>query len=167
MLQIFDHTTPQPAQVAAPTSTRQTQYLLVISIVFAFAGQALLLKTNGDDPREGLIQVLAGSLLIIGAGLFGAFVTSRISFAPRLEFPDVSASSSEFAWRKSWMLSWLIASGILAILAISLFVEFGESTIVVLIWIASIFLLFIASQGDLRITRPHISSQDWIYQAAL
>lgn len=144
-------------------------YLFTISIGLAFAGQAVLLRTNIDSPHEGLLQALAGVLLLVSAGVFGAIATSDSSFTARFEFTaiPIPSSPSASAWRSPWILGWLAASIVLATLAVSLFVKFGESATVVFSWIAGILSLLIASMEGVRIRLLRISSQDWMYEAAL
>ena len=154
----------EPTDVS--TLARRTRFLWVLGVVFALSGQVILLRTQGNSPREGLMQAVAGSLLILGACLFGAFAKPVISPTARFDFPKADVTASTFTWRRLWVLGSLLTSILLAALAIFLFIEFGESTSVVLIWIASIILLFVASLGNLQIARPRLP-HDWMYLAAL
>ena len=148
------------------TISRKTHLLWTLGIMFVLAGQIVLLKIHGGDPRDGLKQAIAGSLLILGACLFGAFTKAFSSSISRFDFSTESTRSSTFVWRETWILGSLFTSFTLAALAIFLFVEYGESRVVVLSWIASILFLFIASLGNFRIARPRFP-QDWMYLAAL
>jgi len=57
MAQIADNKI-QPQWVTPSTDTHRMQFLLLLSIVLAFGDQAVLLRTNGDDPREALINLI-------------------------------------------------------------------------------------------------------------
>ena len=146
--------------------SRRTYLLWTLGILFVLAGQIVLLKIRGGDPREGFMQAIAGSLLILGACLFGAYAKHGSNSPSRFDFSMERVRSSAFVWRKTWVLAVFFLSISFAALSIFLFVEYGESKIVVLCWIASILSLFIASLGDFRIARLRLP-QDWMYLAAL
>ncbi|HSJ90162.1 MAG TPA: glycosyltransferase family 39 protein [Anaerolineales bacterium] len=148
------------------TISSRTQHLWILGIVLVLAGQMILLKIQSGDPREGLKQAIAGTLLILGAALFGSFVTFANTSPSRFNFPTGETMPSQFVWRETWILGSFLASIFLAALAIFLFVKFGESTVIILIWIASILFLFLATLKDVRIARLHLR-EDWIYPAAL
>ena len=148
------------------TISSRTQRLWVLGIVLVLGGQIVLLKIQGGDPLEGTKQWIAGGLLILGAALFGWLVKPVSSSPARLDFPADGTSPSTFVWRETWILSSFFASIVFAALAIFLFVEIGENTIVVLLWLTSILSLFIASLGNVRVARPRLS-QDRIYPLAL
>jgi 4-amino-4-deoxy-L-arabinose transferase-like glycosyltransferase len=139
--------------------------VLVLSFVLVYGGQYVLLKTNAARPDEGLRQALAGGMLIAGALLFGAFISSASHLLPRLEFPAVSRAS--FPGFNRWNLAWFSASIVLAIVAIILFSIMGESPLLRFIWLVSILALALAQIRDTRITWPRIVPEERMYLAAL
>src|SRR5512144_395603 len=114
------------------TISSRTQRPWILGIVLVLGGQIVLLKIQGGDPLEGTKQWIAGGLLILGAALFGWLVKPVSSSPARLDFPADGTSPSTFVWRETWILSSFFASTVFAALAIFLFVEIGENTIVVL-----------------------------------
>lgn len=113
------------------------------------------------------MQALAGSLLILGAVLFGALAREASVALPRLEFPQWNANLAPFVWRKRWMAAWLALSSALAVIAISRFILDGEDFYVRAIWVASLVALLLAPLNSLRLVPPKIARQEGVYLAAL
>jgi hypothetical protein len=141
--------------------------ILVLSLILAYSGQFVLLRTNPDMRDEGLRQALAGGLLIAGALLFGAFMPRAVHLVPRLEFPIIDPNPPAFPWRNRWTLGWLSASVVLAIAGIALFATVGESPALILIWLVSILSLVMAQIRHMRITGPGILPEERVYLVAL
>lgn len=154
---------------AAPHSAQRVWTLpvvAVLSLLLAYGGQFILLQTVRGSPREGLMQALAGGMLITGALLFGAFMPRVSTVLSRLNFPVEGPRSTAFVQANRWTFGWLSASVTLAAIALLAFATLGESAILVLIWLISILALLI-SQIEGKRNSPRIAPQERIFLVAL
>jgi len=106
---------------------RTRPYLLLLAVLMACAGQALLLYTNGNMPDEGPRQFLAGILLIAGGLLFGWLALQGEFPLPRFEFPPEGINRPASFWHSVRVLGLPWPAIILAIVAIVLYAWTGEA----------------------------------------
>ena len=146
----------------------QVVIAVILSLVLVYGGQFVLIKTNRGASNEGLRQILAGSMLISGALVFGGF-TRRLASTdrPRLEFPVEQVDSTPSFWRDGWSLGWLAASIVVATLVLVLFVTFRENLMLVLLWLVSILALGISQARHVRLPRPFLRPEERKYLAGL
>lgn len=163
--------TPAIHPVSAPPRSEAVRWQVVIalalSLILAYGGQFILLRTNADMPDERLRQAWAGVMLIAGALLFGAFMPRASALLPRLEFQVGGPISTAFHWNNRWTLGWLSASVVLALLTLLLFVTLQESTALVILWLISILALIVAQIQSLPIRRPFVKPEERKYLAGL
>lgn len=149
------------------TASSPLRVLLVLGIASAFVGQLVLLNTARNSTSEGLMQALAGGMLLAGGILFGALVRESVVTLPRLAFPHWDARMSPPVWRDRWTAAWLSLSVLFAVAAISRFALNGEDFLVKLIWLASLAALLIAPVKSIRLGLPRITRQEGVYLAVL
>jgi hypothetical protein len=150
----------QASPLAVPIRTRLARYLMPLAMLFAIAGQYLLLKTRGDMPSEGRMQAIAGALLVLGGLLFGIAAPAYESWLAE-DRPD-----SPDALSRPWYVGvfWAV---FFAVGALLLFDQNGENQLVVASWLASIFMIFIAQLRGVRPHWPHIPRAEWPYLGGL
>ncbi len=139
----------------------------VLSLVSAYGGQAVLPRINEGDPREGLKQALAGSMLIAGALLFGALRRDASDAPPRLEFPPARVSQPAFVWHGRWTVAWLAVAIVLAVVATRHFAVHGESPAVVGSWLISILALLVSQLRAVRFKWQRVAPPQHLYVMAL
>jgi len=153
----------------AQTDTRVVRTLLVVAAVALVISGQVLLTGNIPEESESFIQGVAGVLFLVGTLMFGALMPNRagIKLIPRLEFPHGRVSIPVSKWRTRWSLGWTAASMVLSIVSIVLFAATEETPEVILIWLCSIFALVLSQIRTVRITIPHIASEERLYLLGL
>lgn len=150
-----------PAQPSA--EPRQLHWAAVAGIVLAqvlaYLGEVVLARTDQLNPREGLMQALAGGLLLTAAVLFGAATRRLGAQGTRLEPRQAGERRPAFGW--------LLAALAFSTAAIGLFAARGESRLVVLGWLAGMAALLGSQLWGRRAARPQFAPGEWRYLAAL
>lgn len=163
--------TANPTQSAVhaqvQTHSSLTRILLVVSIGLAFGGQVVLLTTVHNSANEGLMQALAGILLLAGAVLFGVSARESVLILPRLEFPPWNAAKFQFVNRSRRMVVSLALAIVLVLVSCALFIKDGENQLVRLLWLAGLAALLIAPTNNVHIRLPRIAPQERLYLALL
>jgi 4-amino-4-deoxy-L-arabinose transferase-like glycosyltransferase len=158
-----------PLRLIASTDTKMIRILLVVAgFALALGGQAVL-PSNAPAQIEGLMQGIAGSMLFVGALLFGALMPSSpgLKLIPRLEFTRGRVSKPVSKWRKPWTLCWLGASVVLAAAALGMFATTGETPTVIIIWLLSILALYVSQVTSVQISLPRVPPNERIYLVGL
>ena len=114
--------------------------VIALGAILVIAGQVLLAQTPLGHPSLGSRLGVAGVLLILGALCFG-WATPRILNPPLVGSSSVPTDEPDSASARRW--SFVVLSVFLAITAADLFVLFGESAAVRLLWLASILVLWV------------------------
>lgn len=141
----------------------------VIGILLVCYGQIILQGMSSDNSAERLVQAITAVSGIIGALLFGvAFARDKIHPLPRLEFPlKERVTAPAIPWLTPWAIVWFIVALVLSGVSIYIFATTGEDRTVILIWLASIFVLFVGQWWDVRIMLPKIAPERRLPLAAL
>jgi hypothetical protein len=146
---------------------RTTLPLLIVAVALVVAGQAVLLKTAGNNPREGLLQAVAGVGLIGGALLFGVMARRQTTIAADPFFATNEVDGARRHRANLWSLVWLTGAVLTAILAAGLFSARGESPSVVALWLASAAALLVSQVRGVRLGLPRIPPGERWYLAGL
>ncbi len=151
-----------PNSLMVSAFSRLHPYLLPAAVVLASAGQIVLLRARPDSPSLGSTLGLGGMLLLLAAVAFGfaTAVRSRPDAWPgdRDRASDDASIGAYPQWPPALMVS--IAA---AIAAIAIFGVWGESPIVVALWLAGILLLVVAQISGLRPRRLTLQGVQWGY----
>jgi Dolichyl-phosphate-mannose-protein mannosyltransferase len=146
---------------STPANMGARPYLLALGILLAFWGQVVLLGTALGSPEAGRRQVVAGVLLILGAVLFGLATVRLSPTASLLEFGNGSDDQSITPWYHP--AAGLVVSLSLALAAIVLFANSGETPLIIATWLAAILILFLAQFWRIKLTWPTGLRQEWPY----
>jgi hypothetical protein len=150
---------------AAPVGVSARPYLLGLGVVLAFAGQGVLLNTVAGRADMGQRQLLAGLMLIAGALMFG-FAAFRPALPPAsLDLPDKPDKPVGRRW--SDPRGGLVLSATLSLASILLFLQIGETPLVLGLWLAGVAVLFFSQFWRSKFVMPAGLRREWPYLIAL
>ncbi len=164
MTETSDLKTPT-SPLAVPRRLAFSRYLVLLAVIVAVVGQYVLVRIRPGSPVEGKMQAIGGALLILGAVAFGIAVRIDPTFESCARRPQAETASP--ARRATMWVPVLAASILLALAAILLFSQRGESPIVVGLWMGSILLLLVSQFRRVRPHWPRIPREGWCYLALL
>ncbi|HTP00989.1 MAG TPA: glycosyltransferase family 39 protein [Anaerolineales bacterium] len=144
--------------LALSSRARLTRFLLPLGMLLAVLGEIVIRKTRGDSPSEAWMQAVAGVLLILGGFVFGAAAPAYASWSD----PSENTNSLPRPWHIG--LFWAC---FLAVAALILFDQDGETPLVLAAWLGSILMIVVAQLRGVRLHRPHIPRAEWLYLAGL
>jgi hypothetical protein len=152
----------QPSQKSVSTFLNPRIYLLGLGLVFASAGQAVLLMIIPDSKTVGSMQAIAALMLVAGILLFGVS-TLHYQFAlPRLDLPAQS-TTSRFISTGTWSRYVLLIAFDLALSALFFFASQGENPLTIILWLLSILALFASQYRFGHLALPRIKPEERLY----
>lgn len=137
---------------------------LLLGTALAFGGQSVLLGTNADRPFLDQRQATAGTMLLLGALLFG-FGARRVVCWASSRTDARAEPSTQTSSRDRWMAA--APSAILGVIAAVAFAYMGETLVVDALWLLSVVSLWLGPAWHVRLRPPRLSREALPYLLGL